>query len=147
LYYAGGGGGAGGDNTAGSAGGTGGSGVGGNGYADGPTASIDATAGTDGRGGGGGGGADTNGAKGGTGTVIIRWLTSDLGTCSVTGTGNAITTDGSYSVAKFIVTGNWVCVAASSPIAKINGVTYSTISKLNTVAKGSINYINGVKTT
>jgi hypothetical protein len=74
--------------------------------------------------------------------VIIRWLTADLGTCSVTGTGNTITTDGSYSLAKFIVSGTWTCV--TSKISKVNGVAFATISKINGVAKASISKLNGV---
>ena len=131
-------------NGSGGAGGQGGGGAGGDRY-DGEGAG--GVAGTDGTGGGSGGAYYYNAKKGGSGIVLIRWLTADLGTCSVTGTGNTITTFGNYSVAKFIVAGDWVCVAASSPIAKVNGVSYSAISKVNTVAKGSINYINGVKTT
>lgn len=79
-------------------------------------------------GGGGGRAAVTSGANGlgnaigggGTGTpageysdgtdgiVILRWLKSDLGICSITGTGNTITDatdDSNYSVAKFVVSG------------------------------------------
>lgn len=37
----------------------------------------------------------------------MRYLTEDFD-CSITGAGNAITTDGSYSVAKFIANGNLV---------------------------------------
>jgi hypothetical protein len=90
---------------------TGGNGGGGNGGVRGTGATYP-TAGTANTGGGGGGnaygGADTaplDGADGGSGIVILRWTTADFGICSVTGTGNAITTSGSDSIAKFIIDG------------------------------------------
>lgn len=60
---------------------------------------------------GGGGGSvngSNNGGAGGSGIVILRWLKSDFGNCSITGVGNTITDatdDSDYSVAKFIVSG------------------------------------------
>ncbi len=89
--------------------------------------------------GGGGGGGDnitqgTNGqgaygcgGRGNTGTsangvVILSWVTADFGTCSVTGAGNAITTNGADSIATFIVDGNFVCnvPTASNPSFLLN---------------------------
>ena len=115
IYYAGGGGG-GVRDTTGDEGGAGGDGGGGDGEdtsTKSPTA--DGTANT----GGGGGGAGYNGVNptvriggnGGSGIVIISWVTADYGICTVTGIGNAITIDGSNSIATFIVDGNFTVVA------------------------------------
>ena len=105
IYGAGGGGGA--FNSTGGSGGTGGGRGGGS--------AGNGTNGTDGQGGGGGGLGYSGGSKaaggGGKGIVIVRWTTSDFGTCSVTGTGNAITTIGGDSLATMIVSGNLVIVA------------------------------------
>lgn len=49
--------------------------------------------------------------KGGDGIVIVRWTTLDFGACSVTGAGNAITTNGADSIATMIVSGNLVITA------------------------------------
>lgn len=71
--------------------------------------------GTDGLGGGGGGSGDLAGGNGGSGRVIVRWTTADFGTCSVTGTGNTITTNGSDSIADMIISGNLTITQASVP--------------------------------
>jgi len=67
--------------------------------------------------GGGSGGEDGTSCIGGSGIVILRWKTSDFGTCSVTGTGNTITTapdDATYSLATFLSSGYFV-VSGSVP--------------------------------
>jgi len=101
VYYAGGGGGG----LAGGYGWTapGGDGGGGDGGTSGGTA---ATAGTDGLGGGGGGsGGNIAGLDGGNGIVVLRVLTSVY---SGTTTGSpTITTDGSYTVMKFLAAGTY----------------------------------------
>ena len=101
VYYAGGGGGG----LAGGYGWTapGGDGGGGDGGTSGGAA---ATAGTDGLGGGGGGsGGNIAGLDGGNGIVVLRVLTSDY---SGTTTGSpTITTDGSYTVIKFLAAGTY----------------------------------------
>jgi len=116
VYYAGGGGGGGAGNASG-CGGTGGNGGGGNGVDD-----EVATVGTSDTGGGGGGGSDwkvSNGAKGGSGVVIIRYLTTDFGTC----TGGTKTTDGSYTVHKFVLADSgtdFVVVGFTAPTTPTN---------------------------
>ena len=100
-YIAGGGGGGG---ETGSTLGAGGKGGGGGGAIEGT-----GSAGTANTGGGGGGsqrsGGYCYGGTGGTGVVILSWPTSTFGICSITGTGNSITTNGSDSIAKFIIDG------------------------------------------
>jgi len=61
--------------------------------------------GTNGAGTYGRGGKATSDATGKQGIVIISWVTADYGTCTITGTGNTITTSGSNSIATFIVDG------------------------------------------
>jgi len=98
VTYAGGGGGSIG---AGHTSGSGGAGGGGNG-----TTSGSGIAGTDGLGGGGGGCGGTGlGGDGGDGVVILRILTSDY-TGTTTGS-PTVTTDGSYKVVKFLVSGSY----------------------------------------
>lgn len=79
---------------------------------------------------GGGGGcaisADTTGFDGGSGVVIVRYLTSKYTEGSVTGIGNAITIDGDYSVAKFVIDGTFTITEEPSYIniygnSKISG--------------------------
>jgi hypothetical protein len=67
--------------------------------------------------GGGGAGAGSSaglasGGNGGSGVVIIRYLTSDFGTC----TGGTKTTDGSYTVHTFNSSGTMTFVSAPSSI-------------------------------
>ena len=101
VYYGGGGGG--GTHDADGATVAGGDGGGGNGGYDGPVAPV---AGTDGLGGGGGGANNpAAGADGGNGIVIFRILTADYsGTSTNT---EAITTDGSYTILKWLVDGTY----------------------------------------
>jgi hypothetical protein len=83
----------------GGAGGDGGGGAGGD-SPNGDNPGNVGNPGTANTGGGGGGGGNTNtGGKGGSGVVIIRYLTSDFGTC----TGGTKTTDGNYTVHKFLL--------------------------------------------
>jgi hypothetical protein len=58
--------------------------------------------------------SNVKGGDGGSGVVIVRWTTADFGTCSVTGTGNAITTNGADSIATMIVSGNLVIAGSGS---------------------------------
>jgi hypothetical protein len=67
------------------------------------------TNGTDGLGGGGGGGDDSSGTvnltNGGSGVIILRMLTSSYS--GTTTNSPTITTDGSYTVIKFLATGTY----------------------------------------
>ena len=85
---------------AGSAGGAGGGGAGG-------SDSVNAGNGTANTGGGGGGTRDagTNGS-GGSGVVIVRYLTADAATATITG--GTATTSGSYTVRTFTASGSLV---------------------------------------
>ena len=107
---------------AGGGGGAGGNGVGLGGYGGGGKGERNygyyATAGTVNTGGGGGAGTAIGGsigASGGSGIVILSWLTADFGTCSITGSGNAITTSGENSIATFITSGDITFVENISP--------------------------------
>lgn len=110
IYYGGGGGGAGTTN-----GGNGGQGGGGKGGYTG----VGCIGGTDGLGGGGGGqniGSSPAGEpRGGNGVVIIRYLTTDYGTCE----GGTITTDGLYTVHKFTTSGTFTAVAPATGLKNI----------------------------
>jgi len=83
---------------------------------DGGSQLVAGVNGTDGLGGGGGGGSTQNGGPtvtggdGGDGVVIIRYLTSDFGTC----TGGDKTTDGDYTVHTFTSNGDFVAVTAAT---------------------------------
>lgn len=66
---------------------------------------------------GGGSWYNVNGGvgwTGGSGIVILRWTTTDFGTCSLTGTWNTITTNWADSIATFIVSGNITFTAAAA---------------------------------
>jgi hypothetical protein len=70
---------------------------------------VTGTAGTDGRGGGGGGAKGSGaraGGNGGSGVVIIRYLTTDIGSLSITG--GTTTTSGSYTIRTFTTSGSLV---------------------------------------
>jgi len=109
VTYAGGGGGG----TYSGAGGAGGDGGGG----DGGGSGGNSTAGTANTGGGGGGSKTnvTTGSPGGSGIVIVRYKTSDFGTC----TGGTITTDGAYTVHTFTSDGTMTFVAGNAFIPKV----------------------------
>jgi hypothetical protein len=71
--------------------------------------------------GGGGGGEDGVFTSGGSGIVIVRWKTSDFDTCSVTGTGNTISTapdDEAYSLATFLSSGYFVINGAGGAVPR-----------------------------
>ena len=118
IYYAGGGGGV---TQSGADYGDGGAGGGGAGGSNG----VNGIANTGGGGGGSGAGVQTTGGTGGSGIVIVRYVTTDFGTC----TGGAITyTDsnganpvsnppyaGGYTVHTFTSDGTFTVVAAPTP--------------------------------
>jgi hypothetical protein len=70
---------------------------------------------------GSGGGGDYNAPGNGyQGIVIIRYKTSDFGTCTVSGTGNTLATapdDSNYTVVTMIVGGNFTVVAAGGGVS------------------------------
>jgi hypothetical protein len=106
------------------------------------------TANTGGGGGGGYSSATGNpfaGGAGGSGIVILRWLTATHGTCSVTGAGNAITTDGSYSVATFITSGTFTLRGFTNPanIYSSNDV-YTTLPAISGVLSVELSKDAGV---
>ena len=116
TYY--GGGGAGGTNTSSGSSDWNSGGLGGGGKSNYRALGDSGTPNTGGGGGGGSqgpGGTYTDGGAGGSGIVILSWTTSLFGTCSITGTGNTITTNGADSIATFIVSGNITFVAGGNP--------------------------------
>lgn len=135
IYYAGGGGG----------GGYGGSGSGGNGgggaghYGDDGVAGTAGTANTGG-GGGGGGGKSGLGGAGGSGVVIVRYLTSDFGTC----TGGTKTTDGSYTVHRFTSSGTFGAVGLP-PTVTTTSIT--NIEKKTATSGGNVTSDGGYSVT
>ena len=137
VTYAGGGGGSG--YTANGAGGTGGGGAG---NRDGT-----ATSGTANLGGGGGGNDGTgNSGAGGSGVVIIRYLTADLGTC----TGGDITTDGDYTVHTFTSNGTFTVIlpktiTAKASILNINTQTISALGRITISSEQEIEAITNIK--
>jgi hypothetical protein len=132
TYYICGGGGGGGTNPA-----VGGQGGGGNGGAT-------PTVGTANTGGGGGGQKSSlNGANGGSGVVVLRWLTSDFEYSSITGIGNVITTNGSYSIASLIVSGT--ITLANKPT--VTTQTVSSIAKTTATGNGNVTSDNGATIT
>jgi len=80
---------------------------------------------------GGHGNFPSGGESGNAGIVIIRYLASDFGNCTVSGTGNTIASaidDANYKVATFIVSGTFTVVAAPPvPTTQASYVTFSSV--------------------
>ncbi|MEI6580802.1 MAG: glycine-rich domain-containing protein [bacterium] len=87
--------------------------------------------------GGGGGGGENGTGTGGSGAVVISWVTADFGTCSVTGTGNTITTSGSNSIATFIVSGNITFTLTGQYIQQPSAKDNTMLSDAPTTNDGS----------
>ncbi len=85
-------------------------GTGGGGNADNSSGIAPTTGGigTDGLGGGGGGSRWNPGGRGGSGVVIVRYVTSELGSC----TGGTITTDGTDTIHTFTASGTFTNASA-----------------------------------
>ena len=129
YYLAGGGGGVG--ASSGGAGGIGGGGAG--------VKGLNGTNGTVNTGGGGGASKNAVASLGGSGIVIISWITADFGTCSVTGTGNTITTSGENSIATFTSSGNILF----TPIGYDGPSNFGLYNKRpSTITKGYYNFNN-----
>ena len=105
VYRAGGGGAGAHDNNTRSPGGNGGGGLG---SKNNENNAVAGTANTGGGGGGGGGNGNvvSFGANGGSGVVIVRYLTADAATATITG--GTATTSGSYTVRTFTASGSLV---------------------------------------
>jgi hypothetical protein len=73
--------------------------------------------------------------------------TSDFGTCSVTGTGNTLTTSGSDKIATFIVNGNFVCdVPAVGPanVKTYKGLAAASVKTCKGLAIASVKTKKGL---
>ncbi|NTW31032.1 MAG: hypothetical protein HGB12_00080 [Bacteroidetes bacterium] len=131
VTYGGGGGGG-----AGDTGGSAGAGGGGSGGGPNPTEGLANS------GGGGGGSTGATSRKGGSGVVIIRYLTTDFGTC----TGGTITTDGSYTIHTFTSSGTFTTVEATS-VPTITSPTSTTITSTTATLGANITSNGGASIT